>query len=100
MLLHGELTAIVEGIQNREYSTMDFASCMLKEILKKFPKTDDDQKCVDLTRYLTLLVKQIRERSFFKNESAFSTENLRKEMEEIGFSKRQIRCFRAKLDAD
>ena len=100
ILLRGDLTTIKEGIENEEYSTMEFADCMLREIIKKFPETDDEQKCVEFAKYLSLLVKLIRDNSFFKNESAFSTENLNEEMKEIGFSKKQIRLFDGQIDAD
>ena len=92
MLLHGDLTTIKGHIENEEYSSMEFADCMLREIFKKFPATDNDQKCVDFRIYLNLLLKLIRENSFFKDNSAFSTNNLYKEMEEIGFSEKQIDC--------
>ena len=100
ILLRGDLTTIKEDIESEEYSIMEFAGCMLREIIKKFPKTDDEQKCVEFAIYLSLLVKLIRENSFFKNESAFSTENLDKEMKKIGFSKKQIRLFDGQIDAD
>ena len=97
-LLRYDLTTIKKGIQSEEYSATEFASCMLREIIEKYPATDDDQKCVDFTFYLNLLIMQIRENSFFKNESAFFTESLLKEMEEIGFSKKQIGCFHVEID--
>ena len=86
ILLQEDFTTIKGHIENGEYSTMEFADCMLK----KFPATDNDQKCMDFRMSLNFLLKLIRENSFFKDNSAFSTNNLHKEMEEIGFSKKQI----------
>ena len=100
ILLRGDLTTIKKEIESGKYSTIEFAGCMLDEIIEKFPKTDEDQKCVEFAVYLSFLVKLIRENPFFNNKSAFSTKNLDKKMEEIGFSKNQIRLFNGQIDAD